>query len=54
MKRESSRSRAGDKTKGEFFFSLEEHENFHCSGGEKMRNASGHRCKVKTNGSERK
>ena len=53
-KRESSRSRAGDKTKGEFFFSLEEHENFHCSGGEKMRNASGHRCKVKTNGSERK
>ena len=47
------RSRAGDKTKGENFFSLGEHENFHCSGGEKMRNASGHRCKVKMNGSEK-
>ena len=48
------RSRAGDKTKAEFFFSLEEqHENFQCSGGEKMRNASSHRCKVKMNGSEK-
>ena len=31
----------------------EQHENFQCSGGEKMRNASSHRCKVKMNGSEK-
>ena len=27
---------------------------FCCSGGEKMRNASGHQCKVKMSGSEKK
>ena len=31
----------------------EQHENF-CNGGDKMRNASGHQCKVKMSGSEKK
>ena len=41
------------KNKGDIFLLEEQHENF-CSGGDKMRNASGHQRKVKMSGSEKK
>ena len=42
-----------DKDKGEIFFVGRTTWKF-CSGGDKMRNASGHQCKVKMRGSEKK
>ena len=41
------------KNKGDIFLLEGQHENFF-SGGDKMRNASGHQCKVKMSGSEKK
>ena len=38
------------KNKGDIFFLKEQHENF----GNKMRNATGHQCKVKMSGREKK
>ena len=42
-----------DKDKGEIFFVGRTTWKF-CSGGDKMSNASGHQCKVKMRGSEKK
>ena len=42
-----------DKNKGDISFVGRTTWKF-CSGGDKMRNASGHQCKVKMNGSEKK
>ena len=39
--------------KGDICLFEDQHENF-CSGGDKMRNASGRQCKVKISGSEKK
>ena len=47
------RSRARDKNKGDSFLVGKTTWKF-CSGGEKMRNPSGHQCKVKMSGSEKK
>ena len=48
------RSRARDeKDQGDIFLLEEKHQKF-CSGGDNMRNASGHQCKVKISGSEKK
>ena len=47
------RSRAREKNKGDIFFVGRATWKF-CSGGDKMRNASGHQCKVKMSGSEKK
>ena len=44
--------RARDKKKRRHFF-VRKNMKF-CSGGDKMRNASGHQCKLKMSGSERK
>ena len=56
-KKGRQRSRARDKTKKQgqrrhFFFGRTTRK--FCSGGGKMRNASGHQCKVKMGGSEKK
>ena len=53
-KKGRQRSRARDKKKkdkGDIFFVGRTTRKF-CSGGGKMRNASGHQCKVKMGGSE--
>ena len=42
------------ETKQRRHFLLEEQRENFCSGGNKMRNASGHQCKVKMSGNERK
>ena len=47
------RSRARDKKQRRHFFVGRTTWKF-CSGGDKMRNASGHQCKVKMSGSEKK
>ena len=47
------RSRARDKKQRRQFFVGRTTSKF-CSGGNKMRNASGHQCKVKMSGSEKK
>ena len=47
------RSRARDKKQRRQFFVGRTTSKF-CSGGNKMRNASGHQCKVKISGSEKK
>ena len=54
-KKGRQRSRARDKKKKakETFFVGRTTRKF-CSGGGKMRNASGHQCKVKMGGSEKK
>ena len=54
-KKGRQRSRARDKKKGQrrHFFVGRTTRKF-CSGGGKMRNASGHQCKVKMGGSEKK
>ena len=51
-KGDRSRSRARDKKKEDIFFCWKNNNNF-CNGGEKMRNASGHQCKVKMSGIEK-
>ena len=42
------------KTEGDIFFCWKNNMKILCSGGDKMRNASGHQCKVKMSGSEKK
>ena len=42
----------GIKNKGDIFFGRTTSK--FCKGGDKMRNASGHQCKVKMRGSEKK
>ena len=46
--------RARDEKPKETFFCWKNNMKILCSGGDKMRNASGHQCKVKMSGSERK
>ena len=46
--------RARDKKPKETFFCWKNNMKILCSGGDKMRNASGHQCKVKMSGSEKK
>ena len=49
------RSRAKDKkNKGDTFFFCWKNNMKFCSGGDKMRNASGHQCKEKMSGSKKK
>ena len=45
--------RARDEKPKETFFSWKSNMKILCSGGDKMRNASGHQCKVKMSGSEK-
>ena len=47
---ETKRATEKKKTKEAFFFVERTTKKF-CSGGDKMRNASGHQCKVKMSGS---
>ena len=53
LEKDRQRSRARDEKQGEHFF-VGRTTGKYCRGGEKMRNASGHQCKVKMNGSEKK
>ena len=46
--------RARDEKPKETFFCWKNNLKILCSGGDKMRNASGHQCKVKMSGSEKK
>ena len=46
--------RARDKTKKTYLCSKNNVKILYSSGGDKMRNASGHQCKVKMSGSEKK
>ena len=45
--------RARDEKPKETFFCSKNNMKILCSGGDKMRNASGHQCKVKMSGSEK-
>ena len=42
-----------DQNKGDIFLVEEQHKKF-CDSGDKMKNASGHQCKVKMSASEKK
>ena len=55
-KREKGRQgfRARDEKPNETFFCWKNNMKILCSGGDKMRNASGNQCKVKMSGSEKK
>ena len=53
QEKEWQRSRARDKKQRRHFFVGRTTWKF-CNGGDKMRNASGHQCKVKMNASEKK
>ena len=46
--------RARDEKPKETFFCSKNNMKILCSGGDKMRNASGHQCKVKMSGNEKK
>ena len=46
--------RARDEKLKEIFFCWKNNMEILCSGGDKMRNASSHQCKVKMSGSEKK
>ena len=48
------RSRAKDKKAKETHFFCWKNNTKFCSGGDKMRNASGHQCKEKMSGSKKK
>ena len=53
LEKDRQRSRARDEKQGKHFF-VGRTTRKYCRGGEKMRNASGHQCKVKMNGSAKK